>query len=494
MGRHTPACAPARLCRRRRPETIDDMPVRLICTLSVLTALLVPQPGPAPGPAAGLTWQSCGDGAVQCATLTVPIDHADPTGPRLDLAVARLPARDPATRRGTVVFHGGGPAPSLPNLLHPARRTRLAELTTWFDVVTFDSRGYGASQPLCDPTLATRPVLAASAADYADQQRRTVAFADSCRDGSGLAEQANAHDTADDVEDLRIALGEDRIVFYGNSYGTVFGQAYAERHGRHLARLLLDSVADHTSSYLDNAGRFGRDREASLHRWAADCAADPGCPLFDADPLAVWDRVVEAAERAPIPAGGGRAVTALEIRLVSGVFGAPGFGGPAAEAVRRAAAGDGGGLAALLDTPGQTGDVGQLTECADFPVEPDDHAALLAAAERARADTPRVGWIAPLMASVKCAGWPLGGRAEPAPLHAPDAPPALVVNATEGGSTHLAGARHVADQLPGSAVLAVTGFAHSLYLAAPANRCVRDAVHHYLLDGVLPGPEAQCPV
>jgi hypothetical protein len=50
----------------------------------------------------------------------------------------------------------------------------------------------------------------------------------------------------------------------------------------------------------------------------------------------------------------------------------------------------------------------------------------------------------------------------------------------------------VTDQLPGSGLLPVDGYSHSLYLGQPDNRCVRDAVHRYLLDGALPEPGARC--
>ena len=53
-------------------------------------------------------WQPCG-GSFECADVTVPVDHADPTGQTIELAVIRVPAADPDQRIGSVLFNPGGP-------------------------------------------------------------------------------------------------------------------------------------------------------------------------------------------------------------------------------------------------------------------------------------------------------------------------------------------------------------------------------------------------
>ncbi len=57
-----------------------------------------------------LAWSACAvGGGWECATLPVPLDYADPTGPTIDLALTRLPAGDPARRIGALLFNCGGP-------------------------------------------------------------------------------------------------------------------------------------------------------------------------------------------------------------------------------------------------------------------------------------------------------------------------------------------------------------------------------------------------
>lgn len=449
----------------------------------LLSAAAVSACSPVDGSAASssVAWESCGDGAVQCATVPVPVDRAEPASPTVGIAVAKLPARDPATRRGTVIVHAGGPAPSLPLLTDPRRRTGVEELATWFDLVTFDSRGFGGSAALCDSAQAPPLNLLETEADRAEHRAAQQRYADSCvADVPLLARNVDSADVADDIDAIRAALGEERIAFFGNSYGTVFGQAYAARHGDRLSALYLDSVVDHThGGDVDRA----RASDALLARFGQRCGSDPRCAPAGEDPLALWDEAVAAA---PVPVPGQEPLTAMEIRSGSATL-AEITPARFAAALRAARDGDGGQLASMMRRPAPAGtDAGQLTTCADFPA-PD----AAARADTARA-APRTG---PGMSpdTWRCGGWPLPVTHPPAPLDAPDAPPSLLLNSTLDPTTHLAGANRVAAQLPGSTVVGVEGFTHAIYLGQPDNRCVRDAVHTYLLDGELPAPGTTCP-
>ena len=48
--------------------------------------------------------------------------------------------------------------------------------------------------------------------------------------------------SADDVDDVRRALGFERIDLYGDSYGTYLAESYAFRHGETLDALVLDGA------------------------------------------------------------------------------------------------------------------------------------------------------------------------------------------------------------------------------------------------------------
>ncbi|MEU7694866.1 hypothetical protein [Microbispora hainanensis] len=65
--------------------------------------------------------------ADSCAEVTVPLDHRRPPGRTITITISRLPATDPARRRGVLLTTGGGPGgPGVPHHRHaPARRRRL---------------------------------------------------------------------------------------------------------------------------------------------------------------------------------------------------------------------------------------------------------------------------------------------------------------------------------------------------------------------------------
>src|SRR5918995_2952182 len=66
-----------------------------------------------------LAWSACAiAGGWECATLPVPLDYANPTGPTIDLALTRLPAGDPAQRIGALLMNPGGPGGRGVNTLH----------------------------------------------------------------------------------------------------------------------------------------------------------------------------------------------------------------------------------------------------------------------------------------------------------------------------------------------------------------------------------------
>ncbi|MGH3040130.1 MAG: alpha/beta hydrolase, partial [Gaiellaceae bacterium] len=98
-----------------------------------------------------IDWQPCGDDfpGLDCATANVPLDYDSPRGRKTQIALARFPASDPANRIGSVFVNPGGPGGSGVGLVLSGFGAGLSEnLDGRFDVVGFDPRGVGASDPL----------------------------------------------------------------------------------------------------------------------------------------------------------------------------------------------------------------------------------------------------------------------------------------------------------------------------------------------------------
>ena len=88
-----------------------------------------------------LEWSACGD--IECATLEVPVDHADPAGPTLDLALGRRRAK--GDRIGTLLVNPGGPGAAGIPLVQDAESYFSNALLDRFDIVAWDPRGSGDS-------------------------------------------------------------------------------------------------------------------------------------------------------------------------------------------------------------------------------------------------------------------------------------------------------------------------------------------------------------
>lgn len=129
-----------------------------------VTAGLAAAPAAHASPAAAgpLRWAPCDDPAkpgAECATLSVPVDWAHPGGPRLELAVARRKATDPGARVGSMVFGPGGPGDSGVRMVTDRVSRFSPEVRRRFDIVSFDPRGVGRSNPVTCSSglLAERP-------------------------------------------------------------------------------------------------------------------------------------------------------------------------------------------------------------------------------------------------------------------------------------------------------------------------------------------------
>ena len=93
-----------------------------------------------------LSWQDCGDG-YQCSSLKVPRDYKKPNGPTFDLAIIRLPAQDQAHRIGSLFVNFGGPGGTAVDAIHAFGGDLFGAVNDRFDIVGFDPRGVGESQP-----------------------------------------------------------------------------------------------------------------------------------------------------------------------------------------------------------------------------------------------------------------------------------------------------------------------------------------------------------
>ncbi|WP_160502057.1 alpha/beta fold hydrolase [Streptomyces sp. BA2] len=239
--------------------------------------------------AAGLTWERCAevaaewdkaDKATECAMLTVPLDYAKPQGRKVQLAVSRIKATDPAQRKGTLLINPGGPG--VEGLSEPEQLTssEMGELGKHFDLVGFDIRGTGHSdKPGCpefDPDNFPHPPP--GQAGESEAKHRNDAYAAALKTCAlkdpEFSRAMTTTYAAKDMDRIRAALGEEKISYLGNSWGASLGAVYRGLFDEHVDRMVLDSVIAPGQSTDDKGGEAQLAAQEKLYQdfttWMAD--------------------------------------------------------------------------------------------------------------------------------------------------------------------------------------------------------------------------------
>lgn len=448
-----------------------------------------------------LTWRSCGDG-LQCAELVVPVDWADPGGPRTSVHVAKLPAMGKSM--GPLIVNFGGPATSTVMLrplsgsdAPPELPALLAELRSRFDVIAFDPRGLAEPKSgkavSCDEPAASTSglIIARTKQDWDAHAAKNAAHQASCRKTVKSAWRGlTSWNVAHDIDALRDALGQDKLLYAGNSYGTVYAQAYLELFPQRVGRMYFDGTADHTQQGLEPWLRnYVLTQERHLTRFRDWCARRTDCALHGRDAGKAWDELVARVRRAPLPASAGRTVHEGELYAGASQGMNPAEWPLLATAVRKALDGDAiNFLTELAPDPGSAS-VGGDSLCNDFMPKLPTYEEFQAIEARLREIAPRFGWIEGRFELGRCLGRSGGASWAPHPLRVKDVPPILFAIGELDNNTNYRGQQHVAEQIPSARVL-WHGDGHAAW---GGNTCLRRHVLAYLTTGKLPAPGTRCP-
>lgn len=446
-----------------------------------------------------LDWQECG-ARVECTTMPAPADWNDPDGAQIAVNIARWRATDAASRIGALVLNlgAGSSTGALPDLTLPPSLTRLNER---FDLVVMDPRGLGSADngtlvqcPTPQPTIYAL-VLDPSDSGWHAHAERNAAYDESCRGAAGaLYAGLTSRQVAQDIDLLRAALGEERLRYVGNSYGTTYGQAYLELFGNRVERMYLDGLADHSQPNLREwLAVAAITTEEQLRRFASWCAERQGCALHGSDAVAVWDELAIRAEAEPLPAAGVQGgVTAGQLHAGALIGLSPPRWPHLAQALAEARDGDATAFATVLAPPPPEahGSVQGSLLCHDYMPTVPDRAAFQSIEDRLREVGPRIGWLVGRLEVGRC----LGIRGDPAypprPLSVDGLPPLLVgIGETDNNTPH-GGAARWARQLPNTHTL-WHGDGHAAFLLG--NTCLAGHVQRYLEEGEIPPEGTTCP-
>jgi pimeloyl-ACP methyl ester carboxylesterase len=440
-----------------------------------------------------LAFRSCPSSpGFSCAAVPVPLDRSGAVPGTISLGVERRTAGSGQSRDAVVALAGGPGQAALPLAEYAARA--MAPALGVRDLLVFDQRGTGTSDPLSCPAL--EGLVASSLGKLIEQ----------CALQIGPARGAfTTQESVADIEALREAGGYEKLILYGTSYGTKVALEYAERYPQRVEALVLDSVVA-----PDGPEPLAIPSFQAIGPILAELCSQRACAGITSNPLGdlaqLNARLRRHALRGSVYDGSGhrRASTLSETDLL-GVLQAgdlnPALRAMLPAAVRSALRGDPDPLLRLHllseglipDVPrGHPGETSELidealfvtTSCEEtlFPWQRSDApSARLAQALAVLRGLPAADFY-PFDASTAlrsslvsaCAGWPDASPAPPPLSPLPDVP-TLILSGAQDLRTPTANARRVASLIPDAQLEVVPFTGHSV-LGADFSRCAEGAV------------------
>jgi pimeloyl-ACP methyl ester carboxylesterase len=465
-------------------------------------------PPSAAAQAPSVSWGSCasfgdsGPGLVragaQCARVKVPLDYAKPRGTKITIAISRVKHTVARSKyQGVVLVNPGGPGGSglgLSRLGGAIPKNAGAA----YDWIGFDPRGVGQSAPAvsCDPNYGgyDRPRYEPSTTEIRDAWfARTNAYTTACAEKNGpILDHLTTRDVAKDLDQIRIALGQKRINYYGFSYGTYLGQVYSSLFPSHVRRMIFDGTVDPRDVWYQGNLNQNEPFDKNVNRWFAWIAKYDDVYHLGTTTRAVRNLFYDTQEKLydePVADADGNRLGGSEWNdsfLYAGYYQSTwtDLAQVFSDFVNQ---GDVASLnAAYLDASGYGDDNGYAVylgvQCTD--------AAWPTSWEKWARDNWALDAIAPFETwanawyNEPCRHWPAKTH-QPVRVKGAKSTSVLMINETYDAATPYAGSIEVRKRYPGARLVAVSGgTTHSGSLGG--NACTDNRIADYLLTGKLP--------
>jgi len=458
------------------------------------------------GEAGTIEWRtSADDPAIETGSLEVPVDHDDPSKGSFQLYLARHLA--PAdTRIGSLLVNPGGPGFGGTDLAVFAEQIYSQALLDSFDIVAWDPRGTGLSEPALDCIDDyDRYYTGYDITPDDDAERQEIVdlaqeFTERCvGQNADILQHVGTNDSARDMDAIREALGEAQISYFGFSYGSELGAVWATLFPDTVRAAVLDGAADPNADFIESGLQQSAGFELALTNFLDRCSSDPTCAFHhDGDTADAFDALMLELDENPVPTTDGRpdltrgmAITATAQAMYSDQL------WPSLEAGLAAAEeGDGAPLLELFDqyyarkadgTWDNSLEAFQVISCIDaaerLTVEEDDATAAQFAEVAPRFSPGTTG-------SYFCTFFPPSDDPIVA-VTGTGAGPILVMGTTGDPATPLESSRAMAAALEDGRLVVVDAEGHTGYLPGA---CSGDVIDEYLLDpdGAAPDDGTEC--
>ena len=459
---------------------------------------------PIPGTAGtSIDWQRI-DEHYDRGTLLVPVDYRDPSLGNFRLYLVRRRANDQDRRIGSLLVNPGGPGASGASFARGADYVFGPDLLDRFDVIGWDPRGTYNTQPAIDCIDDYDKYLTGVdiTPDTPEERQRNIDLAkeveDLCVAKNGpILQHVGTNDSARDMDSIRRALGEDKITYFGFSYGSELGATWATLFPDTVRAAALDGAKDPNADSLDWDRQQRVGFEHTLGLFLEDCAKRTECAFHnDGATAAAFDTLMEDIDAHPLPTREGRPdlTRSMALQAVGQAMYDDALWDQLADALADAQQGDGDGLLILFDAyfyrqPDGTWpnllEAFQVISCMDSAERP--------TIEEYDANALEISRLAPrfspaTVGSYDCEWFPPSEQPR-IPITGAGAGPIVVVGTTGDPATPLVGTEAMAAALQDGRLVVVDADQHTGY---GTNKCIVDVVDDYLIDLKVPPKKSEC--
>ncbi|WP_393062524.1 alpha/beta hydrolase [Streptomyces sp. LN549] len=475
----------------------------LVAVGATVAGLVTAAPSPASADggaqrAASIKWTDCGTQSsptLQCASVHAPLDHGDPSGRQVTLALSRIP-HTAKTFQGPLLVNPGGPGGSGLSMAGFVAGSLPEAVAAQYDVIGFDPRGVGKSRPAldCVPKYfdPVRPdPVPHSVEDEQTNRNRARDFAAACGEKyPDLLPYMDTVSAAKDLDVIRAATGSRQLNYLGYSYGTYLGTVYAKLFPDRVRRLVLDSNVDPDGVWYDDnlSQDYAFDtRHKAFAAWVAKYDSTYKLGTDPAKVEAAWYRMRDAVKKHPA----GNKVGAGELDdtflpggyyngywpTLAGAFAAY-VNGKDEKALVKAYERFG-----AVDAEGDNGySVYSAVQCRDAQW-PGDWNVWRNDSRRVHAKAPFMTW-GNTWYNAPCADWPVEPL-NPVRVSNDELPPVLLFQATDDAATPYEGGVTLHRKLDGSSLVVEEGGGnHGVTLSG--NACLDRYLADYLAKGTVP--------
>ena len=438
-----------------------------------------------------------------CATFKVPYSYEKPAIGEFTLKLVKRPATVRTKRIGTMMVNPGGPGFGGTYLAENAESYFSKTLMDSFDIVGWDPRGTGESSPAVDCITQFDQYFALDPSPDTPEEVDALItssknFDAECEKNSGeILPYISTNSTARDIDAIRSALGEQKITYFGFSYGSELGATWATMFPTTVRAAVLDGATDPTSDSVTGGLQQAKGFETEFNKFLARCSANIKCPFYNnGDAEGAFDKLIISLDAKPLVVNEKRAPVnqAIAYTAVSQAMYSSTMWDELEIALADAQKGDGAGLMSLNDSYFQRspdGTYGNELEAFIAISCLDDSGPLTIAGIDAY--TPDFLRVAPRLGpsftgGYACVFWPAKPNYR-ININGNGAGPIVVVGTTGDAATPLESSRKMAETLQDGRLIVVTQDQHTGY---GANTCVTSAVDAYLTTTKIDFAEKAC--